>query len=104
MNLHGPSKLLRIFTGENDKVENGLLYEKILFLAREQGLAGGTVIKGIMSYGASSHVHRARLIESAPGEKVYCFFLLKHKKFLLKSILKYSLKMFPMEKYSDKIH
>ena len=63
MNLHGPSKLLRIFTGENDKVENGLLYEKILFLAREQGLAGGTVIKGIMSYGASSHVHRARLIE-----------------------------------------
>jgi PII-like signaling protein len=63
MNLHGQSKLLRIFTGEDDRIDNVLLYEKILFLAREQGLAGGTVIKGIMSYGASSHVHRARLIE-----------------------------------------
>lgn len=63
MNLNGPSKLLRIFVGEDDKVENVLLYEKIIFLAREQGLAGGTVTKGIMSYGASSHVHRARLIE-----------------------------------------
>jgi uncharacterized protein len=63
MNLHGQSKLLRIFTGEDDRIDNVLLYEKILFSAREQGLAGGTVIKGIMSYGASSHVHRARLIE-----------------------------------------
>lgn len=63
MNLQGPSKLLRIFLGESDRIENVLLYEKILFLAREQGLAGGTVTKGIMSFGASSHVHRARLIE-----------------------------------------
>ena len=63
MDLQGQSKLLRIFTGENDRIDNVLLYEKILFLAREKGLAGGTVIKGIMSYGASSHVHRARLIE-----------------------------------------
>lgn len=63
MNLQGQSKLLRIFTGEDDRIGHDLLYEKILFAAREKGLAGGTVIKGIMSYGASSHVHRARLIE-----------------------------------------
>lgn len=63
MNLQGQSKLLRIFTGEADRIGHDLLYEKILLAAREQGLAGGTVIKGIMSYGASSHVHRARLIE-----------------------------------------
>lgn len=63
MDLQGPSKLLRIFTGETDRIGHDLLYEKILFAAREQGLAGGTVIKGIMSYGASSHVHRAKLIE-----------------------------------------
>ena len=63
MNLQGRSKLLRIFTGEADRIGHDLLYEKIILAAREQGLAGGTVIKGIMSYGASSHVHRARLIE-----------------------------------------
>ena len=63
MNLQGPSRLLRIFIGEADRINHDLLYEKILLTAREKGLAGGTVIKGIMSYGASSHIHRARLIE-----------------------------------------
>lgn len=63
MSLHGQSKLLRIFAGESDRIGHDLLYERILFAAREQGLAGGTVLKGIMSFGASSHVHRARLIE-----------------------------------------
>ena len=63
MNLQGQSRLLRIFAGEDDRIGHDLLYEKILFSAREHGLAGGTVIKGIMSYGASSHVHRAKLIE-----------------------------------------
>ena len=63
MNLQGQSKLLRIFTGEDDRLGHNLLYEKIILAAREHGLAGGTVIKGIMSYGASSHVHRSRLIE-----------------------------------------
>jgi uncharacterized protein len=63
MNLQGESKLLRIFVGESDRIGHDLLYEMILLKAREKGLAGGTVIKGIMSYGASSHLHRARLIE-----------------------------------------
>jgi hypothetical protein len=63
MNLQGQSKLLRIFLGEDDRIGHDLLYEKILFAAREKGIAGGTVMKGIMSFGASSHVHRAKLIE-----------------------------------------
>jgi uncharacterized protein len=63
MNLQGQSKLLRIFAAESDKIGHDLLYEHILLKAREKGLAGGTVIKGIMSFGASSHLHRARLIE-----------------------------------------
>lgn len=63
MNLLGPSKLLRIFLGESDTIGHDYLYEKIVWLAREHGIAGATVIKGVMSYGASSHVHRARLIE-----------------------------------------
>ena len=63
MNLQGQSKLLRIFAGEDDRIGHDLLYEKILFAAKEKGIAGATVTKGIMSYGASSHVHRAKLIE-----------------------------------------
>ena len=63
MELQGQSKLLRIFVGEIDKIGHQLLYEAILLAARENGLAGATVLKGIMSFGASSHIHVARLIE-----------------------------------------
>src|SRR5438034_11136521 len=63
MELQGRSKLLRIFVGEVDKIGHRLLYEAILLAAREKGLAGGTVLKGIMSYGASTRIHVARLIE-----------------------------------------
>lgn len=63
MELQGESKLLRIFIGESDKVGHQSLYEAILLSAKENGLAGCTVMKGIMSFGASSRVHLARLIE-----------------------------------------
>ena len=62
MDLRGESKLLRIFIGESDRIGHQLLYEAILLAAREKGLAGGTVIKGIMSFGASSRMHVARLM------------------------------------------
>ena len=63
MELQGQSKLLRIFVGEVDRVGHQLLFEAILLAAKEKGLAGGTVLKGIMSFGASSRIHLARLIE-----------------------------------------
>jgi len=63
MELQGQSKLLRIFVGEVDRVDHQILYEAILLTAKEKGLAGGTVLKGIMSFGASSRIHLARLIE-----------------------------------------
>jgi PII-like signaling protein len=63
MELSPDSKLLRIFIGEIDKIGHQPLYEAILFAARKQGLAGCTVLRGIMSYGASSIVHTAKLIE-----------------------------------------
>ena len=63
MELNGDSKLLRIFVGEADKIGHQCLYEAILMAAKQQGLAGCTVTRGIMSYGASSRVHAARLIE-----------------------------------------
>jgi PII-like signaling protein len=57
------SKLLRIFIGEADKIGHQPLYEVILLTARKNGLAGCTIIRGIMSYGASTRVHVAKLIE-----------------------------------------
>lgn len=63
MELQGQSKLLRIFLGEADRIGHRFLYEKILTAAKEKGLAGGTVLKGVMSFGASTRIHRARLIE-----------------------------------------
>ncbi|MCX8019016.1 MAG: DUF190 domain-containing protein [Chitinophagaceae bacterium] len=63
MQLEGQSKLLRIFVGEADRIAHQWLYEAIILKARENGLAGATALKGIMSYGASSRLHRARLVE-----------------------------------------
>jgi len=48
--------LLRIFIGENDKCEGRSLYEWIVVKAREQGLAGATVLRGMMGFGANSRI------------------------------------------------
>jgi PII-like signaling protein len=63
MELHADSKLLRIFIGEIDKVGHQPLYEAILFAAKKEGLAGCTVWRGIMSFGPSTRVHSAKLID-----------------------------------------
>lgn len=63
MELSRDSKLLRIFIGSTDHLKHQPLYEAIVFAAKKNGLAGATVIKGIMSYGASTLVHTAKLID-----------------------------------------
>ncbi len=63
MQLNGESKLLRIFVGEIDKIGHTLLYEAIVQAARKEGIAGATVLRGIMSYGASTRIHTAKWIE-----------------------------------------
>lgn len=55
-------KLLRIFVGENDKHEGRPLYEWIVQRAREQGLAGATVLRGIEGFGAHSRLHTAKIL------------------------------------------
>ena len=62
MKIEGEASLLRIFVGENDKIHNVLIYEKILLLAREKGLAGATVLKGIMGYGKQSVIHTSKIL------------------------------------------
>ena len=60
---NGQASLLRIFVGELDKIGHRPLYETILLSARKQGLAGCTVLKGVLSYGASTRIHTAKLID-----------------------------------------
>ena len=56
-------KLLRIFVGESDRWDGSPLYEAIVLEARKRGLAGATVIKGFMGFGAHSRIHTAKLLE-----------------------------------------
>ena len=49
--------LLRIFIGESDRHSGQPLYEWIVLKAREEGLAGATVLRGMMGYGAHSRLH-----------------------------------------------
>lgn len=61
--LNPDARLLRIFIGERDKAGHQPLYEALLFAAKAQQMAGATVLRGIMSFGATSHVHTAKLID-----------------------------------------
>jgi hypothetical protein len=54
--------LLRIFIGESDRFEGMALYEWIVRKAREQGLAGATVLRGLGGFGAHSRLHTAKVL------------------------------------------
>jgi hypothetical protein len=54
--------LLRIFIGESDKSEGRPLYEWLVLKAREAGLAGATVLRGIEGFGAHSRLHTAKIL------------------------------------------
>jgi PII-like signaling protein len=70
MQLPEEGYLLRIFIGEADKFQGKPLYEWLVLQAREQGLAGATVLRGMMGYGANSREIRTfkitRLSEDLP--------------------------------------
>jgi len=53
--------LLRIFIGESDRHEGKLLYEWVVQKAREEGLAGTTVMRGMMGFGAHSRMHTFKI-------------------------------------------
>jgi PII-like signaling protein len=56
------AQLLRIFLGESDRAGHRPLYEAIVARAREIGLAGATVLRGPMGFGASSHLHTEKIL------------------------------------------
>jgi len=55
-------KLLRIFIGEADKWQGQPLYEAIVLLAKKEGMAGATAVKGFMGFGCKSHMHTAKIL------------------------------------------
>jgi uncharacterized protein len=62
MTLPREGQLLRIFIGESDQHEGMPLYEWIVRKARERGLAGATVLRGLEGFGAHSRVHTAKIL------------------------------------------
>jgi hypothetical protein len=62
MTINQNGVLLRVFIGESDRYEHQPLYEAILRQARQLGLAGATVLRGIEGFGANSLVHRAGIL------------------------------------------
>ena len=62
MKLPREAKLLRIFVGENDKYRGRPLYEAIVEDARRRGLAGATVLRGTLGFGAASRIHSAKIL------------------------------------------
>jgi uncharacterized protein len=62
MQLEEKAALLRIFIGEDDRFGQHPLYEAIVLKAREQGLAGATVLRGPMGFGHSSRLHTAKIL------------------------------------------
>lgn len=65
MKLEGEGLLVRIFIGESDRWDGVPLYEAIVQRAREKGLAGATVLKGIEGFGAHNFIHTTRVLRLA---------------------------------------
>lgn len=62
MKLPEQACLLRIFIGESDKYGSRPLYEAIVEKARTEGLAGATVLRGFLGYGANSVIHTSKIL------------------------------------------
>ncbi len=62
MKLPEDAVLLRVFLGESDRDKGRPLYERIVLKARELNLAGATVLRGVLGFGADSRLHSAKLL------------------------------------------
>lgn len=62
MNLPGEAELLRVFIGESDRHEGKPLHQAIVDAARRRGMAGATVLRGEIGFGAHSRVHTAHIL------------------------------------------
>ncbi len=63
MEISGQAVLLRIFIGESDKLGHLPLFEAIVKQARDAGLAGATVLKGVLGYGATARIRTTKILD-----------------------------------------
>jgi uncharacterized protein len=66
MDEQSEGMLLRIYIGESDRWHGKRLYQALVEEAKAHGLAGATVMQGVMGFGAHSHIHEARLVDISP--------------------------------------
>lgn len=53
---------LRVYVGESERLGGKPLYEAIVLKARELALAGATVLRAPMGFGANSHLHTTKVL------------------------------------------
>jgi PII-like signaling protein len=62
MKIEGQGLLVRIYIGESDQWHGRPLYQQIVEVLRQRGIAGATVLRGIEGYGAKAHLHTTRIL------------------------------------------
>jgi hypothetical protein len=60
--IDGQQALLRIFVGESDRHDGRPLYQALVEMFREEKLAGATVLRGVLGFGANSRLHSSSLL------------------------------------------
>ena len=65
MENNSQAAILRIFVSTTDKIHHSPLSEYLVFQAKKEGIAGATVLKGILGYGASSVIHSYKFWETS---------------------------------------
>jgi len=63
MEITGQAVLLRVFVGEGDKLGHMPLYEAIVKQARDEDLAGATVLKGVLGFGATARFRTQKILD-----------------------------------------
>ena len=63
MDLNTESCILKIYASTTDRIGSKLLYEHIVNMARDRGISGVTVYRGVMGYGLSSSITSAKFWE-----------------------------------------
>ena len=63
MEISGQAVLLRAFVGESDKLGHQPLYEAIVKHARDADLAGATVLKGVLGFGATARIRTQKILD-----------------------------------------
>ena len=63
MEISGQAVLLRVFVGESDKLGHLPLYEAIVMRARDADLAGATVLKGVLGFGATARIRTQKVLD-----------------------------------------